>query len=203
MVPTQWAALADRAYRLSLGGNPQLCGTVPQPLATPVLAAGASAAGSRLGVPCPWQADADALLAFKAILVGAPAGALADWSPDAGNPCSEAAWTGVSCRGGRVAALDLAGQGLRLSSLEPLGQLAALQKVLLGGNSATNASLPASWARGLPQLAVVDLSGADVGGTLPEAWGALSGLKQLRLRGNSLSGGLPASWAALGSLAEL
>lgn len=202
MVPAQWTALADRAYRLSLGANPQLCGAVPQPLATPVLAAGASAAGSGLGSPCPWQADAEALVAFKAGLVGAPAGALADWSADAGNPCSEAAWSGVSCRGGRVAVLNLAGQGLRLSSLEPLGRLAALEKVLLGGNAATNSSLPASWA-GLRQLAAVDLSGAGVGGSLPEAWAALAGLKQLRLRGNSLSGGLPPSWAALGSLAEL
>ena len=201
-MPAQWIALADRAYRLSLGGNPALCGAVPPPLATPVLAAGGSAAGSGLGAPCPWQADADALLALKAALVGAPAGALADWSPEAGNPCSEAAWSGVACRGGRVAVLNLSGQGLRLGSLEPLARLAALEKVLLGGNAAPNASLPASWAR-LRRLAAVDLSGAGVGGTLPPAWGALAGLTQLRLRDNALAGSLPAAWAALGSLAEL
>lgn len=202
MVPAQWTALADRTYRLSLGDNPQLCGAVPQPLAAAVLAAGASSRGSGLAEPCPWQADAEALLAFKDGIVGAPASALSDWTPQGGNPCSNESWSGVSCRGGRVAILNLAHQGLRFITLEPLGRLGALEKVLLVGNAAANATLPALWA-GLRQLAAIDLSGAGVSGSLPASWGQLHALKQLRLGGNSLNSTLPASWASLGSLTTL
>lgn len=203
MVPPQWTALADRAYRLSLGGNAELCGSVPQPLTAAVLAAGGSARGSGLASPCAWEADAAALLALKAgMQVPLPAGALADWGRQEGSPCREEAWAGISCRGGRVAILNLAGQGLRLGSLEPLGELSALEMVLLSGNTAANATLPASWGA-LRHLASADLSGTGVGGPLPEAWAQLSSLKQLHLGGNELEGPLPPSWAALTALAEL
>lgn len=201
-MPAAWGGLASRAFRISLGDNPALCGAVPAPLAPPVLAAGSSAKGSGLAAPCSWEEDAAALLAFKAGVAGdAAGGPLAGWLPQA-NPCSSEAWSGVSCRGGRVATLNLAGAGLRLASLEPLGRLGALQRLLLAGNSAANASLPGGWA-GLAQLAVVDLSGTGVAGGLPAAWAGMSGLRTLLLGGNSLNGTLPAAWAALGGLTTL
>lgn len=200
-VPAQWAPLASRAYRIALAGNPRLCGTVPPSLAPAVLAAGGSSRGSGLASPCPWQADAEALLAFKAGAAAAAPGALPDWQPEA-NPCSADAWTGVSCAGGRVAVLNLAHAGLALPSLEPLGRLGALQKLLLAGNRAGNASLPASWAS-LRQLQVADLSGTGVGGSLPPAWAQMGGLRQLLLGGNNLNGMLPAGWAALEGLQVL
>ena len=70
------------------------------------------------------------------------------------------------------------------------------------GNSAANATLPASWA-GLRQLAVLDLTGAGVAGGLPEDWAHMSGLRTLLLGGNSLNGTLPATWAALDGLTTL
>ena len=201
-VPAAWGGLASRAFRVSLGDNPALCGAVPAPLAPSILAAGSSAKGSGQAAPCSWEGDAAALLAFKAAVKADGGSApLADWLPQA-NPCSSEAWSGVSCRGGRVAILNLAGAGLRLSSLEPLAGLGALQKLLLAGNSAVNASLPASWA-GLAQLAVVDLTGTGVAGSLPPAWAQMAGLRTLLLGGNSLNGTLPAAWAALGGLTAL
>lgn len=165
------------------------------------MVAGASARGSSLAQPCSWEGDAAALLAFKAQVLAAPTGALADWLPDA-SPCSEAAWSGVGCRDGRVAVLNLANAGLRLGSLEPLAGLDALQVLLLRGNSAPGAALPDSWAR-LQRLSSLDLSGTGVGGGLPPAWVHLSSLSQVLLGDNALNGTLPASWAVLGSLAEL
>lgn len=211
-VPPQWVPLSDRAYRIALGDNAQMCGDVPPPLASAVLAAGSSARGSSLGQPCSWQADSAALLRFKAAVSAVPAAAaapaaqhgvvaLADWQ-ESSNPCTQSSWTGVSCRGGRVAILNLANAGLRLPTLEPLSALGALQKVLLAGNNAANATLPASWAA-LGQLEVADLAGTGIRGTLPPSWTALRSLKQLRLRGNALSGTLPDSWEMLGNLAEL
>lgn len=213
-MPAQWTQLADRAYRLALGDNPQLCGQVPAQLAPAMLAAGASARGSHLGRPCSWEEDAAALLRFKSAILGVPAApgvppaaaaqasALADWQQGA-NPCSQGAWTGVSCMRGRVVAVDLADAGLRLPTLEPLARLTALETVLLTGNSAVNATLPASWAA-LRQLEVADLSGAGVPGSLPAQWSALAGsLRQLRLSGNALTGTLPASWGELRQLTTL
>lgn len=213
-MPSQWTQLADRAYRLAVGDNPQLCGQVPAPLAQAVLAAGASARGSRLGQACSWEEDAAALLSFKAAILAAPAGpgavqgaasqaeTLADWQQGA-NPCSQGAWTGVSCAGGRVAVVNLANAGLRLPTLEPLAQLSALQKLLLSGNSAVNATLPASWAA-LSQLEVADLSSTGVAGSLPAQWAGLaSTLRQLNLSHNALSGTLPGSWGELGELVTL
>lgn len=201
VVPTQWEPLTDRAYRISLGDNPALCGAVPQPLVPAVLAAGTSSKGSGLAASCPWEADAAALLAFKAAVAAAPGGALADWLPEA-NPCSDEAWAGVSCRGGRVVILNLANAGLQLSSLQPLGGLTALQKVLLAGNSAPNATLPEAWAA-LGQLSAADLTGTGVAGTLPAKWAEMGSMKQLLLGGNRLNGTLPASWGALSQLATL
>ena len=70
------------------------------------------------------------------------------------------------------------------------------------GNSAPNATLPASWA-GLGQLAVLDLTGTGVAGGLPEDWAHMSGLRTLLLGGNSLNGTLPAAWGALVGLTTL
>ena len=198
----QWGPLASRAYRISLGGNPALCSKVPPPLAAAILTSGGSSKGTGLAAPCSWQADAAALLQFKAGVPAGPQGAaLADWLPEA-NPCSDDAWTGVSCRGGRVVILNLTNAGLAVASLAPLGSLAALQKVLLAGNSAANASLPASWAR-LQHLAMADLGGMGLAGTLPPSWAQMRGARQLLLGGNSLNGTLPASWAALTTLSTL
>lgn len=98
--------------------------------------------------------------------------------------------------------LNLTNAGLAVASLAPLGSLAALQKVLLAGNSAANASLPASWAR-LQHLAMADLGGMGLAGTLPPSWAQMRGARQLLLGGNSLNGTLPASWAALTTLSTL
>lgn len=171
-------------------------------LAQAVLAAGSSRKGSGLASPCSWEGDATALLAFKkGVSAQQPQGALIDWLPEA-NPCSAGEWSGVGCRDGRVVILNLTNAGLKISTLEPLSTLAALEKVLLAGNNAANVSLPASWAR-LGHLAVADLSSTGVAGSLPPIWSQMHSLKQLLLSGNSLNGTLPASWAALHDLETL
>jgi hypothetical protein len=194
--------LADRAYRISLGGNQELCGRVAPPLAQAVLTAGSSKRGSRLASSCLWEGDAAALLDFKAgVAAGGGQEPLADWAA-AANPCAADAWSGVACHDGRVVALSLADQGLDIASLEPLGRLDALQQLLLAGNNASAASLPPAWS-GMEQLEVVDLSGTGVAGPLPPAWQAMRRLKRLLLQGNRLNGTLPAAWSQLSGLLTL
>ena len=201
-IPAEWKALADRAFRISLGNNKQLCGPVPQPLQQAVLAAGSSRKGSGLASRCSWEGDATALLQFKkSASAQQQQGPLASWVSQA-NPCSQGTWTGVSCRDGRVTTLDLSNAALTFGSLEPLGQLTAVERILLAGNDAANASLPASWAQ-LGRLTEVDLRTTGIGGALPPLWAKIQGLKQLLLGGNNLNATLPQSWVALGNLTTL
>ena len=200
MVPSQWSTLASRAYQIDLAGNLQLCGTLAAALAR---ALGPSARhGTALGSTCAWQADADALLAFKEAVATGTLRLLASWQQGA-NPCSPStAWRGVACTSGAVTSLDLsAAAGLVISSLEPLAGLTALQRLVLAG-SRVQGTLPSSLAQ-LRALQVVDATGTGVAGSLPDSWQQLSALQQIRLAGNGLQGLLPASWASLGNLTML
>jgi hypothetical protein len=175
---------------------------VALPLSRALLDAGSSKEGSGLTAPCTWEADAAALLAFKAdVTAQQEQSVLQDWLPQA-NPCAAAAWTGVSCKGGRVHSVNLTGAGVKFSSLEHLASLDQLVEVSLSGNNAAGASLPASWAI-LEHLILADLSGLGLAGTLPPSWAQMGSLEQLLLSGNDLNGTLPAGYSALSKLGSL
>ncbi|KAK3126325.1 hypothetical protein QOZ80_7AG0554910 [Eleusine coracana subsp. coracana] len=122
-----------------------------------------------------------------------------DW-PARSDPCS--AWTGVTCRAGRVVALTVAGlRRTRRASLAPrlaldgLRNLTALERFNASGFPLPG-EIPAWFASGSglpPPLAVLDLTSAGVNGTLPAGLGAASGnLTTLLLAGNRISGPVPA-----------
>ncbi|KAL6842463.1 hypothetical protein ACP4OV_027698 [Aristida adscensionis] len=162
----------------------------------------------QLHLPRAAAADADdeaaALLAFKlASVAGDPRGALADWAAAAAaaaanstaspSPC---AWTGVSCAGGRVVALDLTGMSLagRLR-LDALLALPALRRLDLRGNAFHGDLAAAAHRRPSPPapacaLVDVDLSANALNGTLPRAFlGSCAALQLLNLSRNALTGG--------------
>lgn len=140
--------------------------------------------------------EAAALLAFKRASVATdPRSALADWSPansiSTASPC---AWSGVSCTGGRVQALNLSSMSLsgRLH-LDALLALPALRSLDLRGNFFHgDLAHRTSSRRTEPPYALedVDLSTNALNGTLPRAFlASCSGLQFLNLSRNTLTGG--------------
>ncbi|KIY98895.1 Receptor protein [Monoraphidium neglectum] len=220
-IPLTWRFIP--LHSLQVAGNGGVCGEVPAGV-------GGAVAGGDTGLhsSCPWDADAEALLSFKANLSD-PEGALAAWQPDT-NPCSATApWGGIACDADdRVVALRLDGRALGGTLGGGLEGVERLAEIRLAGNNLTG-TLPTEWSR-QPRLAVVDVShnrlagtlpdawgggalpaldtvdasgNGGIGGTLPESWGALPLLRVLSLQGNALEGSLPTSWAAAPSLRVL
>ncbi|KAK1644454.1 hypothetical protein QYE76_062259 [Lolium multiflorum] len=129
-----------------------------------------------------------------------------DW-PRRADPCST--WTGVTCRGGRVVALTLAGlRRTRLGRLAPRFDVEGLRNLSrLESFAAAGFPLPGPIPRWLgaglaPTFQSLDLSACAVTGEIAaEALAGLANLTSLSLAGNLLSGQLPA--AALAGLARL
>ncbi|OEL33951.1 putative LRR receptor-like serine/threonine-protein kinase [Dichanthelium oligosanthes] len=127
-----------------------------------------------------------------------------DW-PLKTDPC--AAWAGVACRAGRVVGVTVSGlRRTRLAALAPrlaldgLRGLAALERFNASGFPLPG-QIPAWFASGLPpSLAVLDLTSAQVNGTLPPGLGASGNLTAVHLAGNSISGPLPASLLSVSGL---
>ncbi|KAI3432258.1 hypothetical protein D9Q98_003819 [Chlorella vulgaris] len=88
-----------------------------------------------------------------------------------------------------------------------LAQLEHLELLDFTGNNITG-ELPDSWAvpGTFPALRTLSISAAQLNGSLPAAWGspgAFPALGELRLNGNRLRGSLPTSWGARGAFPAL
>lgn len=133
--------------------------------------------------------DLIALLAFKHSSIDSdPNGFLTDWSPSSSTPCY---WHGVSCSGGRVAAVNLSGGGLtgrlRLHELMALPGLASLY---LSRNSFSG-NLSSAGAPPYCRLETLDLSSNNFSEPLSveTLFQSCDRLRVLNLSRNSVPGG--------------
>ncbi|CAL9182565.1 unnamed protein product [Musa hybrid cultivar] len=136
--------------------------------------------------------DGLALLALKSAVTDDPTGALADWLDSDASPC---AWTGVTCRRGRVADLALPNRALSGYIPSELSFLSALQSLALPGNRLSG-PVPAALSA-VGGLAELDLSRNNLSGPIPPEFGQLSSLARLDLSSNLLYGPLPPAIASL------
>lgn len=160
---------------------------------------------SSVFAPAASEADAQALLRFKASIQKDPRGVLSSWqlaigysnnhtsgsSSSTAGPCS---WYGVTCNGeGRVTELDLAGCGLvGRASIAALAAIDTLCHLNLSGNGVlyANASDLSKLPRALWQL---DLSYGGLAGRLPDdLLTYYPNLTDVSLARNNLTGELPA-----------
>ncbi|PKA61237.1 Receptor-like protein kinase HSL1 [Apostasia shenzhenica] len=113
--------------------------------------------------------------------------ALSDWNPRDPTPCN---WTGISCSGDSVDAVDLS--GLKLAGAFPsiLCCLPRLSGLSLSSNS-IKGSLPSSSLLPCPSLTHLDLSQNLLVGPLPAVFPP--SLSYLDLSGNNFSGTIPPS----------
>lgn len=142
--------------------------------------------------------DMVTLLHFKHS-VNDPRGALISWNRSTPY-CS---WEGVKCSStnlGRVASLNLAGQGLAGQITPFLGNLTSLQILNLSSNaffgSLTHLNYP-------HDLAILDISKNSLQGEIPVALSNLSNLKSMDLSRNKLEGQIPLKIGLLYSLIAL
>jgi hypothetical protein len=98
--------------------------------------------------------------------------------------------------------LDLSGCGLEGPLPPQLSLMRALKHLCLADNGFSGPLL--AQLVDCARLETVDLSGNQLGGELPAAWGRLNALRVLRLaRNRRLVGSLPDAWAELANLHEL
>ena len=156
-----------------------------------VLAGGVGAEAVAQGV----EEDRAALVALYRATNGASWVDSSNWATAA--PLGE--WFGVQTDvDGRVAILDLSGNGLTGPIPPALGDMARLEVLSLGQNGLTG-PIPADLGS-LANLEWLDLSANDLTGPVPARLGNLSLLRVLSLEDNELSGRVPVE---LGSLANL
>ncbi|WOK94139.1 hypothetical protein Cni_G02841 [Canna indica] len=136
--------------------------------------------------------DGLALLALKSAVSADPAGALSAWLDSDATPC---AWTGITCRHGRVVGLVLRDRALAGYLPSELSLLSALGNLSLPGNRLSG-SIPSALGV-LTSLSDLDLSRNNLSGPIPSELGRLSSLARLDLSSNHLSGPLPTALAAL------
>ncbi|KAL5720189.1 non-specific serine/threonine protein kinase [Ranunculus cassubicifolius] len=142
------------------------------------------------------ETDRLALLEFKAGISHDPYNATSSWNVS--RPFCQ--WEGVTCssRHPRVTVLDLDSKGL-VGSISPhIGNLSFLRTLLLGYNS-FHGGLPEEFGR-LFRLENIRLTNNSLTGTIPVNITLCSNLKNLLLDGNDLIGRVPTE---LGSLSKL
>ena len=149
------------------------------------------------------------------------------WSSSDEMPTAEEldAWHGITVRDGRVAEIDLEGNGLsgplptvlaNLSSLtslnlrtndltgpisSELGTLVHLESLFLDGNQFTGSIPPELGA--LSRVVYFFLGENDLTGSLPATLGNLSRVEHLNLAGNALTGPIPHEWGGMTRLFQL
>ncbi|PIA37472.1 hypothetical protein AQUCO_03000209v1, partial [Aquilegia coerulea] len=145
------------------------------------------------------QADYQALQAFKENLID-PEGVLRSWNDSGYGACS-GEWEGIKCAQGQVIVIQLPWRGLGGRISEKIGQLSALRKLSLHGNSITG-MIPSSLAF-LPDLRGVQLFNNKFSGSIPPSIGSCPLLQSLDLSNNLLTGVIPASLVNSSRLSRL
>ncbi|KAI3726745.1 hypothetical protein L1987_66549 [Smallanthus sonchifolius] len=118
-------------------------------------------------------------------------------------------WTGVECRNGRVAGINLSGlRRTHVGRLNPRFEIGALvnctQLVSFNSSGFALPGLIPDWlGQNLSALQVLDLRSSSVLGPIPPSIGSLNQLNRLLLSDNSLTGVIPASLRQLSSLLVL
>eukprot|EP00798_Chlamydomonas_sp_ICE-L_P024187 gene24187-9781_t len=175
-IPQQWSSCLTALLTLNVTDNSNTCGSVPSGFT-----ATASTTKSEMG----------------------NSSALSSWLPNQ-DPCLNN-WYGVTCVGGKVTAISLAGvsSGVIGSVPSALGSLTSLLSIELGGTSTLAGTLPPSWSS-LTALSSLSLSNSSVAGSLPGSWSALNSLKAIAMDNNTLlTGMLPSKWSTLTGLTSL
>lgn len=150
-----------------------------------------------------------ALLSLKSSLFD-PLSALSDWAlplnqTSSFSPPPWCSWSSVSCSGGEVTAIDLAGRNLSGDPFPPELRLLSPSLTLL--NLSTNSfsgPIPSSCSLfHLRRLRSLDLSRNDFNSSLPTRLSSLRRLTLLNLYSNSFLGSIPAALATLPLLEHL
>ncbi|KAG1655805.1 hypothetical protein FOA52_003678 [Chlamydomonas sp. UWO 241] len=160
-----------------------MCGPLPSPWTSSI----ASTAGTLLGSTC---AQTLGLIALKDAVTLASWPSLSGWTTST-EPCP-ATWTGVSCAGTTVTALDLGFVNMEGTLPAALSKVTGLTSLNLGGNKLTG-SLPLAWSV-LTGLTVVDVSKNLLSSSLPVAWQTLASLQRMDLSDNALTSTVPMVW---------
>eukprot|EP00232_Nephroselmis_pyriformis_P004131 CAMPEP_0182914988 /NCGR_PEP_ID=MMETSP0034_2-20130328/38850_1 /TAXON_ID=156128 /ORGANISM="Nephroselmis pyriformis, Strain CCMP717" /LENGTH=596 /DNA_ID=CAMNT_0025051777 /DNA_START=10 /DNA_END=1798 /DNA_ORIENTATION=- len=176
--------------------NTHLCGTT-------AAKAPSATTGTALGsTPCSSQLlQTMALMAFRD---GRTAGqaAVSTWSMASGNPvCGGTTWTGVTCSGTNVVAVNRGGQGLAGPLAPEFSALTAMTHLGLGVNGLTG-TIPAQLST-MASLSYLALQTNDLTGTIPAQLSTLASLTELKLWNNALTGTIPAQLSTLASLTYL
>ncbi|KAK9066675.1 hypothetical protein SSX86_013998 [Deinandra increscens subsp. villosa] len=157
---------------------------------------------TQVEVPLSSTVERTALFDLRASL-----GIRARYWPRKSEPCGN--WTGVECRNGRVAGINLSGlRRTRVGRKSPRFAIEALVNCtrLVSFNS-SGFSLPGSipdWlGQNLSALQVLDLRSSSVLGPIPPSIGSLNQLNRLLLSDNLITGIIPDSLRQLSSLSTL
>lgn len=154
----------------------------------------ASEAASAALDPITSPGQADLLFALFRACNGARWQSSRGWrdGPKASDPCRNN-WEGVSCSGGTVIAIDLAGNGLSCPNGLPsqLGALRTLQSINLERNDIRGTLAQADLCANV-NIRHINLGANQLTGPIPDCYAALPRLETLALHVNELTGRIPA-----------
>lgn len=138
------------------------------------------------------------LLAFRENIKFDPFGALQNWSPNDGDPCS---WTGVHCVDNKVQMLNLTDLSLEGTLAPALAKLCHLKSLVFYKNRLSG-ELPKEIG-GLAMLELLDLRDNNLSGTIPVEIGRMLSLKRLLLCNNRFEGSIPLELKSLRLLSDV
>jgi hypothetical protein len=124
-IPSAWPSGMSSLARLIATSNAEMCGPLPSPWTSSIV----STSGTLLGDTC---AQTSGLIAVKDAVTVASWPSLSGWTTST-DPCSSA-WTGVSCAGTKVTALDLGFFNMEGSLPAALSKVTGLTSLNLGSN---------------------------------------------------------------------
>ncbi len=189
-IPTSWPHGMTALTRLVLSNNVGMCGDIPGSWAG---TSRVQFTGSNLTRTCTIAAAATPTGALFALRLAAgsswPAAGLSGWAPGT-DPCGPPAWSGVTCSGSSISAVDLSFQGLSGVLPTELQHLGASVTSLDLGNNAWGGPLPASLSA-LVGLRELQLANNALLSTIPTNYTAMAALTRLVLSGNTQASRLP------------
>uniref|UniRef100_A0ACD5YWX7 Uncharacterized protein n=1 Tax=Avena sativa TaxID=4498 RepID=A0ACD5YWX7_AVESA len=140
------------------------------------------AASSSLGARANTDSnDVTALGVFYTTMNSPPQ--LKNWVSQNGDPCGQS-WTGVTCSGSRVTAINLPGMGLNGTLGYNMNLLTALVQLDMSNNNLGGSDIPYNLP---PNLEKLNLAGNHFTGTTPYSISQMFTLKDLNLGHNQLS----------------